>query len=403
MRICLVGPTYPFRGGIAHYNTVLFRELAKRHETFLVSLRKQYPNWLFPGTTQRDESERPLAVDHHPILTPLGPHTWRAAARHVERLRPDVVVIQWWHPFFAPMTGALARRLRKRGMRVVVLCHNGRAHEASRIDGILTRYAFSAADAFIAHSSGDRDAILEMRPDAKVVVSPHPSYACFRMRDAIDRTAARSTLGLPDRETLLFFGYVREYKGLPLLLEAMAAVREKRDAQLVVVGEFYSGREEAEAIVARHALDDRVLFVDRYVANEEVQGYFECADAVVLPYRSASQSGIVQIAYEFLRPVIATRVGGLPEVIEDGTTGFLCDPSADSIAAGIERFFASERDALEEQIRGYRARFTWDAMVDVIESIAVEPGTTPPADERDARSNTSSTRLASRRETSSAS
>lgn len=400
MRICLVGPTYPFRGGIAHYNTVLFRELAKRHETFLVSLRKQYPNWLFPGTTQRDESERPIAVDHHPILTPLGPHTWRTAARHIERLRPDLVVIQWWHPFFAPAFGSLARRLKRRGMRVVVLCHNGRAHEASRLDGILTRYAFSGADAFIAHSEGDRAAILETRRDARVVVSPHPSYSCFRMREEATRSEARATLGLPDRETLLFFGYVREYKGLPLLLEAMASIRDRRNVQLLVVGEFYSGRDEADALVARHGLDDRVLFVDRYVANEEVQGYFECADAVVLPYRSASQSGIVQIAYELTRPVIATRVGGLPEVVEDGGTGFLCDPNPGSIEAAIERFFASDPEALAQRIRDYRTRFAWDAMVDVIESLTAE---SPEHDAERARSTTSSTSRASRRETSSAS
>ncbi len=406
MRIALVGPTYPFRGGIAHYNTVLYRELSKRHEVFLVSLKRQYPRILFPGRTQRDESRDILAVDNDPILTPLNPLTWRRATERLASLKPDLVVFQWWHPFFGPAFGSVARGLRRRGIRVAFLCHNGRAHERSRIDDLLAGYALRAADAFIAHSNEDASALREAVPDTPITVSPHPSYDCFQNAShPIGKSEARGRIGVgEDDEVLLFFGYVRRYKGLPVLLEAMPKLRHGK-ARLLVVGEFYHGGDEARETVRDLGIADRVTFVDRYVANEEVAPYFVAADAVILPYRSASQSGIVQIAYAFGRPVVATRVGGLPEVVDEGETGFLCEPeNPDALASAIDRILDADRASMRGAIERGRDRFSWDRMVEVVEGIAGEADQTAAASPRtEAPSSTASTTDASRGPTISAS
>jgi glycosyltransferase involved in cell wall biosynthesis len=377
MRICLVGPTYPFRGGISHYTTVLCRELRSRHEVYLVSLRKQYPRWLFPGRTQKDESREVLAVDNDPVLRPLHPPSWSRAYRRIVDFGPDLVLFQWWHPYFAPCFGALARRLvRRAGIRTAYLVHNARSHERSPIERILTAYALRAPSCFVAHSEEDRRGIERVRPGASIEIGPHPAYDVFRADDGLAPEEARRRLGVPEAETLLFFGYVRRYKGLPLLLDALARVREKRDCRLLVVGEFYHDRRETYEKIRDHRLAGAVTLVDRYVPNEEVRLYFASADLVVLPYRSASQSGVAQIAFSFGKPVVATRVGGLPEVVEEGITGLLVPPD-DTVALGdaIETFF---RDGLAERmvsnIERSRHRFSWAAMVERIERIAEEAG-----------------------------
>jgi len=377
MKFCLVGPAHPLRGGIAHYNAVLARELSHRHDVSVISLRKQYPGLLFPGTTQIDSSADAVTVESEPLLWPLRPLSWLRAARRISALSPDLVVVQWWHPFFAPCFGALAARLERRGVRTAFLVHNGRAHERSVMDGMLTRHAFRSVSRFVTHSKADAAALRRVRPEASITVSPHPTYDCFG-DEPLPRSKARAALGLEDRETLLFFGYVRRYKGLPVLLRALPRILEERDLQLLVVGEFYHGREQAEKLIARLDLGDRVILVDRYVANEEVRGWFSAADAVVLPYRSASQSGIVQIAYAMRRPVIATRVGGLPEVVEDGETGILVEPDDPRfLVEGVRRFFSLDRRHFQEAIDRRRHRFSWQRMVEALERTAAPEAVAP--------------------------
>jgi len=371
MRFCLLGPTHPFRGGIAHYNTMLWRALSRRHEVAFVSMRRQYPDFLFPGTTQHDASRDALRVDDEPRLVPLSPASWKRTARRVIELEPDLAIIPWWHPFFGPCFGSVADRLARAGVPTCFLCHNGKAHESGLLDAWLTRRAFRSVDRFVAHSEQDAAAIRAVRPRADVRVSPHPTYDCFRADESRPPAALRSELGLAERPTLLFFGYVRRYKGLPVLLRAMPKILERHDCQLAVVGEFYHEEEETRALVRELGLESSVRIESRYVPNEEVSAWFGAADAVVLPYRSASQSGIVQIAYGFDKPVVATRVGGLPEVITEGRTGFLADPEdPDSLADAVERYFRSDRSLLAEAIRRGRDRFSWDRMVETLEGVA---------------------------------
>jgi len=377
MRFALIGPAHPFRGGIAHYTALLSRALQERHEVRFVSLRRQYPRLLFPGTTQHDASRDALVVESIPLIVPLRPSSWRKACRTIADFRPDLVLVQWWHPFFAPCFGTIVRRLRRaHGIRTAFVVHNARGHERSFVERTLTRWALRGASHFLAHSQEDRGALEGMCPGATIEVSPHPNYEFFRTGEATLRPAeARARLELPEAPTVLFFGYVRRYKGLPVLVRAMAEVLHERPCRLLVVGEFYHDRRETEALVRELGIGNSVTLVDRYVANEEVGLYFAASDLVALPYRTASQSGVAQIAFAFGKPVVATRVGGLPEVVEDGVTGALVPPDdPHALAAAILHLFREARfEEMARAIESRRERFGWERIVERVEALAAEP------------------------------
>ena len=371
-RFCLIGPTYPYRGGISHYNTCLIRELARRGEVRAINFTRLYPGFLFPGKTQLDESAAPLAAESERLIDSINPFTWIRAGVRAARTCPDLVLIQWWHPFFAPAMftiGALLRIMR-RG-KIVFICHNVLPHETSRIDRMLAGLAFSVGDGFLVQSRADRDKLVRIRKNVPVIVHPHPIYDFFAT-GSLTRETAREAIGEGAGPLLLFFGYIRAYKGLTFLLEAMPLVRAKLPARLLVVGEFYEDRAAYTALAGRLGLAEAVRFVDRYVANEEVEAFFVASDLVILPYVSATQSGIVQIALAFDRPVVVTDVGGLPEAVAAGKTGFVV-PSRDpaSLAAAIIRFFEEGwAPRMAPFFAAEKKRFSWDAMAGAVEELA---------------------------------
>lgn len=374
-RFCLLGPAYPYRGGISHYNTCLAGELAKRHETHIVNFTRLYPEFLFPGKTQFDESESALAVASERIVDSMNPFTWIRAGLRIARLGADIVVVQWWHPYFALALFTICAVARlARGCRIVFLCHNVVPHERSLIDRLLSSVAFSVAHCFVVQSNEDRDNLRAIRPRAPVAVHPHPIYDFFRRGD-MTRPQARRRIGAGSGPMILFFGYVRPYKGLLHLIAAMPAIVGRTGAELFVVGEFYEDRAPYDAAVREHGLGGRIHFVDRYVDNEEVEAYFVASDLVVLPYISATQSGIVQIAIAFERPVVVTAVGGLPEVVSPGKTGFVvppADPAA--LAAAVNRFFAQRwGERMAPHFASERERFSWGRMADTIEKLVESP------------------------------
>jgi len=375
MRWALVGPLHPFRGGIAHYGAVLARELAARDEVRALNFRRLYPRLLFPGRSQLDPSEAPIGFESRRLLGALDPLSWERGARYLAAAEPDALLCHWWHPFFAPAYGVLARRLKRRlpGCSVLLLCHNVLPHERSAVDRSLARFAFRAADAFLVHSESDAARLDTLMPGARRAVHAHPRYDVFRGAEA-DRAAARARLGIADGERIaLFFGYVRAYKGLDLALAGLARAKLP-ELKLWVVGEFYEDRAPYERQIAELGLGERVILVDRYVPNEAVADYFLAADLVLQPYHSATQSGIAQIAAAFKRPVLATRVGGLPEQIEDGVTGLLVapgDPAA--LAAALERFFAEALGAdMEAALAEADARFSWEHLADTLRALVRE-------------------------------
>jgi glycosyltransferase involved in cell wall biosynthesis len=318
------------RGGIAHHTYWLRRELAARgHAVQVISFRKLYPRLLFPGTTEIDTSRLRLDAGALAILTALGPLTWLQALRAIREFSPHVVVFQWWQPFFGPLVGTLARSLGNRGIKRVIECHNVFPHEGVPLDRWLLKFAFSPADHLITHSERDKRNLAAIVSGKSVSVCSLPSLEEF------------SSHATPTREgrTILFFGKVRKYKGLSVLLEAMPKVLQRLDCRLAIIGEFYESMDKYNRLIRRLGLENSVRIDNRYVPNEEVPGIFEQADLLVLPYVSASASGVAQIALSNALPVIASSAGGLSEAVIDGVNGLM--------------FSSGDSDALAERIIYY--------------------------------------------------
>ena len=366
MRIGLVGPTYPFRGGIAHYTTLLNRALAERHDVCFVSFTRQYPGWLFPGKSDRDTSQQPLETGEVlRVIDSLNPLSWLRAARRLAEHEPELVIFQWWVAFWTPHFLTLARRLRARtDARLVFLCHNAVEHEASQLKILATRMVLSQADAVFTHAEAETQKIRQLLPKADVETAFHPTYeALAGTTPSLEE--ARAKLGV-EGPVLLFFGFVRPYKGLDVLLSALGSVLERRQVTLLVVGEFWRDKESYERQIEEGGFGERVRMHDAYVPNEEIGTYFAAADLVVQPYRSASGSGICQLAYGNERPVIATRVGSLGEVVIDGVNGRLVPPEdpaalADAIVESLE---PTVLEGLTAEAAKTSERFSWRALID---------------------------------------
>ena len=380
MKVALLGPTYPHRGGIAHYTTLLSRAFAERigaDSLSMISFRRLYPGFLFPGSTQFDESGEAMrpAVSPEVLLDSIGPPTWFAVGKRLREAKLDLLVVPWWHPFFGPSLGTAARTARPRvaaGPKRVFLCHNVAPHEATPLDRALSSYGLGAADGFLVHARAEEARLRPLAKGRPVRVHPHPTYDVFS-RTPPDRETARAAVGARGK-TILFFGYIRPYKGLADLLEALRLARPDAWDTLLVVGEFYESRDRYAAALDDPALRGKVAVVDRYVANEEVAAYFAAADVVALPYRAATGSGIAQVAYGAGVPVIATRTGGLEEVVEDGSTGLLVppeDPAA--FARALERYFDGNLAVpLREGVARVRTRYSWGALVEALLDLAGE-------------------------------
>ena len=316
----LIGPVYPYKGGISHYTGLMYRALAKVHDVEMISYKMQYPKILFKRE-QRDYSNDTFKVEGTKFLiNTANPAGILKTAGKIVKMKPEKVIIQWWHPYFAPCYRILTDVIKRAGIEIVYICHNVFPHERFPLDKKLTRMALKRADRYILHAQGEVKDLLSIKPDADYKVQVHPTYSAFNF-DNLDRHSAREKLGIPDDEDMmLFFGFVREYKGLKHLLNAVHILKEKqyKDRQvpvLYVVGDFDGNREEYLTLIDELKIAEDIKLIDGYVPDKEVEKYFSSADLVVLPYESATQSGIVQIAYGFRKPVIVTDVGGLPEVV----------------------------------------------------------------------------------------
>jgi D-inositol-3-phosphate glycosyltransferase len=369
VRIAFLGPVYPYRGGIAHYTARLAREaLTLGHDVLVVNLSRQYPEALFPGTTQEDQSKRAFDVPAHRWLDTLNPLTWATTARRLLRWAPDVLVVQWWHPYFAASFGAVASAARAAGVQVVMVCHNVEPHESTPVDRALLRAAYVAPHRFVVHARSEESVLRHYRSTVPIVVHAHPVYDQFADGATTTAQQARAQLGLDGERWLLFFGLIRPYKGLDVLLDAMPAIHAATGARLAVLGECYGDADAIHAQIARLGLAPVVRLELRYASNEEVPTWMTAADAVVLPYRHATQSGVAQAAYGCGRAVISTAVGGIPDIVLDGESGLLVppeDPSA--LAAAVSAFYAPGIQArLEAGVVRVRSRFTWGSLLDAV-------------------------------------
>lgn len=367
-KIILIGPVYPYKGGISHYTGLMYRELAKRHDVEMISYKMQYPKFLF-HKEQRDYSNDSFKIEGTQyLLHTANPFNIVKTARYIRRKRPNLVVIQWWHPYFAPCYFLLTRLVGRRN--VVFVCHNVFPHERFPFDKLLTRLALSGGSHFIVHAAEEAKELKKIQADPDYAVTPHPTYNAFRF-EGMSREQAREKLFVGQKERiLLFFGYVREYKGLKYLLRAMPKIcREDGKVKLWVVGEFGADREDYLNLIHELGIEDHVQVQDAYTPDREVEKYFAAADLVALPYTSATQSGIVQIAYGFTKPVVVTDVGGLPDVVKDGETGYIVEPgNPEAIAEAVVRFFREgQAQRMQESIEKEAYRFSWERMGEVLE------------------------------------
>ncbi len=368
MKIVLVGPVYPYKGGISHYTCLMCRALRMRHEVVMVSFKMQYPRILFKKE-QRDYQNRNFEIkDTQFLINTANPFNWMRSARRINRMNADVVVFQWWHPYFAPCYYFLSRLICR--SKIMFVCHNVFPHERFPLDRLLCKMVLGQGDYFVTQSQSDQRDLIRIKPDARNIVTPHPTYNAFKMQN-LSQEAARTSLGADvNVPMILFFGFVREYKGLKYLLKAMPIIiKEFPGLQLWVVGDFGDNRSEYTEIITEEGIENNIELVEGYIPDKEVERYFAAADLVVLPYISATQSGIIQIAYGFEKPVLVTDVGGLPDVVRDGETGYVVkSASASAIAEGVIRFFRSGLQVnWTENIRKLSDDFSWETMVERIE------------------------------------
>ena len=373
-KIVLIGPVYPYKGGIAHYTSLLYRTLAEKYNVEMISYKMQYPKILF-RKEQKDYSNAMFQVENTQFLIhTANPFNIIHVKKMVKKKNPDMVIMQWWHPYFAPcyrlLCGAMGKKIPK-----MFICHNVFPHERFPMDRLLTKMTLKKGDFFIVHAKSDEADLLTIRADAKVRQNPHPTYNAFKIRN-INKEQARKELGEgQETKLLLFFGFVREYKGLKHLLKAMPQVKEKLDnVKLMVVGSFGEDKADYRNLINGMQIEDCVEVVDGYTPDNEVEKYFAASDMVVLPYESATQSGIVQIAYGFEKPVLVTNVGGLPDVVTDGRTGYVVEPkSAEAIAAAIIDFYKQDREVgFVEEVKKAADKFSWTRMENVISSMIEE-------------------------------
>ena len=378
MNIVLIGTAYPLRGGIAHYTGLLWKYLSKRHTVTIVTFSRQYPKILFPGKTQEETGDPGIEVDSRVWIDSINPFNWIAVGLRIRRMNPDLIVYKFWMPFFAPCYGVIAAIARwGRRTRTMFICDNVIPHEKRPGDKLLTQFAFQFVDLFVVQSkSVERDLKLWKKNPVHTLL-PHPVYEIFG--EESDRVAARAELArldpalllAPDEKVLLFFGYIRDYKGLDVLLDAMPSILRRIRVKLLVVGEFYNNEGQFRGQAAQLQLGDAVIFHSAYVPNERVAPFFSAADVLALPYKSATQSGIIQIAYNFNRPVIATDVGALGEVVPDGKTGFIVPPeNPPALADAVCRFYKENRfEEFRRNVIEEKKKYSWDYMVEGIEEL----------------------------------
>ncbi len=370
-KIVMIGPVFPYKGGIAHYTGLMYRNLIKRYDVELVSYKMQYPKILF-RKPQKDFDNDTFKIDETEYtLHTANPINWLAEAKRINAMKPQLVIIQWWHPYFSPCYSSLVKHL-ARDIRVLFVCHNVFPHERFPMDKKLTRGVMRRGDFFIVHSQQDADDLLSIKPEALFEKAVLPTYNAFKFT-GMDKAEARGLLNkTADEKLLLFFGFVREYKGLRHLIAAMPEIRKANgDTKLMIVGDFGGSKEEYMQLIESTGESAAIEVYDGYMPDKEVEKYFAASDLVVLPYVSATQSAVVQIAYGFDKPVVVTNVGGLPEVVTDGKTGYVVppeDPAA--IAETVGRFFAENKAAeFEENVKKEAYRYDWDRMSETVERL----------------------------------
>ena len=364
-KLILVGPASPLRGGIADFNEALASELVNQgHEVIVVSFSLQYPSFLFPGKSQfskHSKNDHPYKI--HSLINSINPISWYKAAKFIKKEKPDAVLFRFWIPFMGLCLGKIAGIVKKSGIDVYALTDNVIPHESRIADRQLTGYFLKRCNGFITMSKSVCEDIAHFTNNPKKLCLFHPIYNMFG--ELVSKNEALTELELPERNYILFFGLIREYKGLELAIEAMSHPKIKElDLTLIVAGEFYSSKDKYVGLIDKLKLDNVILH-DEFIPKDKVKYYFGAADAVVQPYITATQSGITQVAYHFNTPMIVTNVGGLAEIVEDGKQGYVCEVNSAGVANAILQLYANKVKVqdLSDGVANRKKEFSWNSFV----------------------------------------
>ncbi len=366
MKIAILGTAFPFRGGLSAFNERLASAYQdKGDDVKIFTFTTQYPKILFPGKTQFSEESAPESLKIERSLSSINPFTWFSTARKINRFKPDVLIVKFWLPFMGAAFGTVLRRLNK-NIQVICIVDNLIPHEKRIGDRILTKYFIKPVDGFLCMSKSVKDDFKHFSSSAPVLFSPHPIY---NYGELITKEEARKNIGLdPQTPLLLFFGIIRDYKGLDWLLEAFAHSDYKlKGTKLLIAGEFYSDDKPYKELIEKHQLNDYIHLHDRFINDSDVYNYFNASDLVIQPYKHATQSGVTQIAFHFEKPMIVTNVGGLSEIVPHGEAGFVAEPNVESITQAINEFFADENpEQFIEGVRNEKSKYSWEIFMNKI-------------------------------------
>ena len=375
-KVIIIGSAHPLRaGGISTFNERLARAFQEEgHDTSIYNFSLQYPSFLFPGKSQYSSDPPPGDLKIITTINSINPFNWFRVGNRIRKLNAGIIVVRYWIPFMAPCLGTINRLVKKnRRSRIVAITDNVIPHERRPGDRLLTKYFIGSADAFIAMSDAVMEDLNEFDREKPRKVVPHPLYDNFG--EPVPKVRARELLGLdPERKYLLFFGLIRDYKGLDLLLKAMAMPEMKeQDIHLIVAGEFYAEEDKYREIVRENRLGEKVSMENKFIANEDVFKYFCAADLVVQPYKSATQSGVTQVAYHFNKPMVVTDVGALAQMVPHGVAGYVVKPDPGQISSSILDFYRNNREEeLVSNVMEEKKRYTWDRLTSAIRELARE-------------------------------
>lgn len=374
-KIIIIGPAYPYRGGNALFVSHTYDVLKKDFNVKIFNYKLLYPSLFFPGTTQMDKSEGKIfRVPNERIVNSISLFNWFSVAKKLKRENADLIIFDWWHPFFGFCHGVISLLIKKYYQKkILFITENVVSHETNMVDNILTKIGLSNASQFLVLSKKVEEELSRFSKGKKIYRTELPVYDCYRDDKLSEQSTLKDELSIDgDGKVLLFFGYVRYYKGLDILIEAFKKILAKHpESTLLIVGEFYDKPDKYLKMIEKYEIGNKVKIVNKFVPNEEVSKYYLASDVVMLPYRSATQSGILYVAYGFNKPVIVTNVGGLSEFVVEGKTGVIVQPdSSDEIAKGFDKFLElSEHEDFEQNIIKHNGSNVFQNLPGLINSI----------------------------------
>jgi len=367
-KIFIIGPAFPLRGGLATFDELFCTAFNDQgHSCEIISYSLQYPGFLFPGSTQFDTTSiAPKHLKIHTLINSVNPLSWIKTARFIKKQKPDFIVFRFWIPFMGPALGSIARMVRKSGVKVLAITDNVIPHEKRIGDAAFSKYFINGCDGFVTMSKAVMSDLEKFTTTPHKKYLLHPLYTSFG--EKLDKSAARKALGLDEhKKIVLFFGLIRKYKGLDMLLDAFNELKSNPHINLLIAGEFYEDKQPYLDLIEKYQIQDRVILHGKFIANEDVKLYFSAADLVALPYRSATQSGVTQVSFHFEVPTLVTNVGGLSEIIPDKIAGYVVNSSGKAIAEAIKDYFENNRmAAFTEGMKKEKQKYDWKIFVNEV-------------------------------------